>query len=255
MLLLGSLYNLSENIYLCRILVKIMRKILQLKISLNEIKPEIWRRFFVKDNISFEELHEIIQEVMGWENYHLWEFNINDNIITPPDEECEDNLNISEGDMDRFFMTPEFIKFKKEQDKKGEKLDFSKLHEMIEKFKKENEIPEQIDIDEPISRLINKEKQKFNYLYDFGDSWGHEIIVEKIIEDDGKQKGTFCLEGERACPTEDCGGVGGYENLIEVKKDKNHPDYGELIVNWLGEKHDFEEFDINGVNKRLIKLR
>ena len=51
-----------------------MGKILQLKISLKEIEPEIWRRFLVSSEISFHQLHEIIQEVMGWENYHLYSF-------------------------------------------------------------------------------------------------------------------------------------------------------------------------------------
>ncbi|MEK6874196.1 MAG: plasmid pRiA4b ORF-3 family protein [Nanoarchaeota archaeon] len=48
-----------------------MTKILQLKIVLDGITPKIWRRFLVKDNISFDDLHNVIQAVMGWENYHL----------------------------------------------------------------------------------------------------------------------------------------------------------------------------------------
>jgi len=60
-------------------------KILQLKISLTGSKPLIWRRFFVKSNITFHLLHEIIQKVMGWGDYHLYEFTIDDVHIT--DEE------------------------------------------------------------------------------------------------------------------------------------------------------------------------
>lgn len=47
---------------------------LTLHISLDEIKPEIWRRFVVSDNISLYELHETIQSVMGWTNSHLFTF-------------------------------------------------------------------------------------------------------------------------------------------------------------------------------------
>lgn len=54
-----------------------MAKILQLKIYLEDIEPKIWRRFLVSDSWTFDELHRIIQEVMGWENYHLYEFDIN----------------------------------------------------------------------------------------------------------------------------------------------------------------------------------
>jgi len=64
-----------------------MTKILQLKIRLNGIRPPIWRRFLVEDSITFEELHEIIQNVMGWENYHMYEFKLYGLRISEPDEE------------------------------------------------------------------------------------------------------------------------------------------------------------------------
>jgi len=47
-----------------------MTKILQLKISLEGIIPKIWRRFLVKENITFQELHNTIQIIMGWGDYH-----------------------------------------------------------------------------------------------------------------------------------------------------------------------------------------
>jgi integrase/recombinase XerD len=50
------------------------KSIYQLKITLLGIKPLIWRRFQVEDNITFSELHVIIQIVMDWENYHLHSF-------------------------------------------------------------------------------------------------------------------------------------------------------------------------------------
>ena len=48
--------------------------IYQLKISLNHIKPAIWRSFQVRSDVKLSKLHEIIQIVMGWENYHLYSF-------------------------------------------------------------------------------------------------------------------------------------------------------------------------------------
>ena len=50
--------------------------ILQLKISLNEVKPSIWRRIQVQDNIDFIDLHHIIQDSMGWLDYHLHQFSL-----------------------------------------------------------------------------------------------------------------------------------------------------------------------------------
>ena len=48
-----------------------MTKILQLKIVLKGSKPPVWRRFLVKDSMTFHKLHNIIQDVMGWKNCHL----------------------------------------------------------------------------------------------------------------------------------------------------------------------------------------
>jgi hypothetical protein len=63
---------------------------LQMKITLKGVSPPVWRRFMVQDNITFHKLHEIIQEVMGWGNYHLYEFDVKKFRIGLPDEDIED---------------------------------------------------------------------------------------------------------------------------------------------------------------------
>jgi hypothetical protein len=58
---------------------------------------------------------------------------------------------------------------------------------------------------------------KAKYLYDFGDGWVHEVLLEKVIE---RQEGVdypICLAGKRACPPEDCGGTWGYEDICKGK--------------------------------------
>jgi hypothetical protein len=57
--------------------------IYQLKITLKDIRPPIWRRILVAD-VSLEELHEIIQVAMGWENYHLYDFAFGSTRYTDP---------------------------------------------------------------------------------------------------------------------------------------------------------------------------
>ena len=64
-----------------------MQEIIQLKISLAHTKPLIWRRVLVHKDTSFFELHHIIQIVMGWKNYHLFEFNLEGFRIGEVDEE------------------------------------------------------------------------------------------------------------------------------------------------------------------------
>jgi len=65
-------------------------KALTIRISLTRIKPEIWRRFTILDDITLYELHEIIQRVMGWTNTHLYSFIIKGTEYT--DEETVDEL-------------------------------------------------------------------------------------------------------------------------------------------------------------------
>ncbi|CAM4176550.1 plasmid pRiA4b ORF-3 family protein [Paenibacillus alkaliterrae] len=55
------------------------------KIELNDIAPKIWRQFQFHPEITFHQLHKIIQIVMGWEDYHLYEFEIGGRVIGLPD--------------------------------------------------------------------------------------------------------------------------------------------------------------------------
>ncbi|MCX6750099.1 MAG: plasmid pRiA4b ORF-3 family protein, partial [Candidatus Pacearchaeota archaeon] len=105
-----------------------------------------------------------------------------------------------------------------------------------------------------IKKLLNKKGLKFNYTYDFGDSWEHIILIEDIQEKKPNEKLTpVCIEGKNACPPEDCGGIGDYEDILKIRKNKKHPQYKEMIVGWLGEDFDPEKFDIKKVNGRLQK--
>ncbi len=231
-----------------------MPKIIQFKISLEEIEPKIWRKFLIYDDITFEKLHEIIQKLMSWENYHLWSFKINKKEITPENEE-NGNFNPAEDTFKKLFSSPEFIKMLEEQNlskKGGVALDVNKINAILEKTKKDTKNEHPLILTK-VDELINKKGQKFQYIYDFGDSWKHTLIVEKIFENKEKYKQIpICLEGERACPPEDCGGIWGYGELIEIKKDKKHPDYEERIKNWLGEDFNFEEFNIERINEKLL---
>lgn len=112
---------------------------------------------------------------------------------------------------------------------------------------------EKLDADELIlSDIFTTEKQKYTYIYDFGDSWVHMITLEKILE-----KSTLypvCLDGNGKCPPEDCGGIGGFYQMKEVLADKKHPEYGEYME-WLGleddEIWDAEEFNMDEINIEL----
>jgi hypothetical protein len=101
-----------------------------------------------------------------------------------------------------------------------------------------------------LGKLITGEKERFQYLYDFGDGWEHEILVEKILPLEQGIHYPVCVTGKRACPPEDCGGVPGYGLLLEILKDPSHPEHEEMFE-WLPGDFDSEKFDIEWVNSRL----
>jgi hypothetical protein len=104
-----------------------------------------------------------------------------------------------------------------------------------------------------LGKFVQQEGQKFVYEYDFGDSWEHELLLEKILEPEAGASYPRCLKGKRACPPEDCGGVWGYQELLEVLQDPEHPEYEEMRE-WVDEEFDPEVFDLEGVNQRLSRL-
>jgi hypothetical protein len=86
----------------------------------------------------------------------------------------------------------------------------------------------------------------FNYTYDFGDNWEHRVTVEKVLEASPVASLPVCLDGRRAGPPEDCGGVSGYEELLAVLADRSHPEHAERAEwasAWGGATLDPEAFD------------
>ena len=102
-----------------------------------------------------------------------------------------------------------------------------------------------------LHQLLKTAKDTMKYEYDFGDSWEHKIVLEKILPHDKAQQLPRCVAGKRSCPPEDCGGVWGYEEMLELLKHPEDPEYEERME-WLGGEFDPEEFDVDGVNLQLI---
>ncbi len=111
-------------------------------------------------------------------------------------------------------------------------------------------------LNEDLVRLnqVGGVKTKFSYEYDFGDGWEHQIVVEKVLPPVEGQQYPICVKGKRACPPEDCGGIWGYEEMVQIMADPNHPEYEERLE-WLGEEFDPEAFDLDAVNQLLSKMR
>jgi len=90
----------------------------------------------------------------------------------------------------------------------------------------------------------------FHYEYDFGDGWEHEIVVENDTASKDTKHPFYCIEGERACPPDDCGGPRGYKNLLDILSDPDNPEYEERL-DWIGGRFDSECFDPDDCNRSL----
>ncbi|MCK5478748.1 MAG: plasmid pRiA4b ORF-3 family protein [Methylococcales bacterium] len=103
-----------------------------------------------------------------------------------------------------------------------------------------------------LNQLLKSEKDTINYEYDFGDGWEHKVILEKILPFNTDNKLPCCTSGKRSCPPEDCGGIWGYQDLIDTLNDSEHPEH-ESMLEWLGGGFDPEAFDIKEINKLLLE--
>lgn len=81
-----------------------------------------------------------------------------------------------------------------------------------------------------------------DYEYDFGDGWRHEVVLEEISGGLTSTQYPICVDGARACPPEDCGGVHGYKELLAILRDPGHEEYPGTWQ-WVGTSYDPAAFD------------
>lgn len=173
--------------------------VLQLKITLAETDPVVWRRVLVHSDTTLHGLHRAIQFTMEWLDYHLYQFTVRGKHYEAPLPEAEeaDSTRVTLGDLGL---------------EKGE---------------------------------------SFTYVYDFGDEWVHEIVVEARRRPSRDEWLPWLLGGERAGPPEDCGGVGGFADLLEALGDPGHSEHEESR-RWVGDDYDPAAFPVRAVRHSLL---
>lgn len=142
------------------------RRLLQFKVTLRGISPPIWRQILVWKDFTLSQLHRVLQVVMGWENYHLYEFRIGGRMYRDPHPDNEREI-----------------------------LDATRTR---------------------IRKLLSGIGAEFEYVYDFGDYWQHDLLLEAILPPPQNTSYPRCIGGERNCPPQDAGGPRGYEDYLEA---------------------------------------
>jgi hypothetical protein len=98
----------------------------------------------------------------------------------------------------------------------------------------------------------NRRLRRFKYTYDFGDGWEHEIEFEGAAPAEAGQKYPCCIDGQRACPPEDVGGVWGYPEFLEAIRNPQHEEH-ESLLEWIGGEFDPEAFSAAAATKAMRK--
>ncbi|MER7131304.1 plasmid pRiA4b ORF-3 family protein [Streptosporangium saharense] len=177
----------------------------RIKVTLAGSRPPIWRRLEVPSEITLRALHDILQAVFGWEDYHMWAFESPHGRYGVADRE----LQIADAATRR------------------------------------------------LGQIAAEPGDRLGYTYDFGDNWEHVIAVEAVTPAEPGVAYPRCLTGRRACPPEDCGGIWGYDDLMEILADPEHEEHEERLE-WLGldsaDQFDPAAFDLSETNAALSHL-
>ena len=171
----------------------------QLKVTLLDSRPPIWRRFQVESGVTLQRLHHILQVVMGWTDSHMHGYR-------------------------RPAAGPS-----------GTRRRLLPIESADEKATR-------------VADVLRRPKDKLFYEYDFGDSWEHEVLLERIVSRTPGERYPMVVAGRGACPPEDVGGLSGYYHFLEAVKDARHPDHEEMIE-WAGGRFDAAAFDVQTANR------
>jgi len=177
----------------------------QFKITLQDVKPVVWRRIQTPARYSFWDLHVAIQDAMGWKDKHLHEFRI----LHPEKRELE-SIGIPDDD------------------------DFGPDTDVVPGWERS------------VAKYFSGENPSATYVYDFGDDWNHEVVLEQTVSAAKPLPQPVCLDGGGACPPEDCGGPNGYAEFLRAIKKPGSPRGGELLE-WVGGSFDPRGFDVKDV--------
>jgi hypothetical protein len=121
-----------------------------------------------------------------------------------------------------------------------------------------DELDQRGDIEDERAHVLQdvaKRGASFLYEYDFGDSWEHDVKVQRVSPT-AKRVAPRCLGGERACPPEDCGGAPGYANLLEALADPNHEEHAGMRE-WVPKGFDPERYRVKtkDLSREMAQLK
>lgn len=194
---------------------------LEVRVELVDSEPEIWRQLEIRNTMTLNQVHQVLQAAFGWEDVHLHRFTAEDPFAPPRPIDGE---------------IPEA-------------LQWLPRHECEEP----DDRPEE---DCSLDQLLTLGAGAAFYEYDFGDSWLHRLELMSRRPADEDTPPARLIDGARRGPLEDSGGFPGYEAMMDALADPSHPDHAEhseWVAEITGSDKPFDPafLDIPAVNRAL----
>jgi prevent-host-death family protein len=97
------------------------------------------------------------------------------------------------------------------------------------------------------------EGSQLRYVYDLGDDWRHDILVETVGPAEAGARYPRCVAGAGAGPPEDVGGPAGFREFLDAVADRGHPEHTQYLE-WIGGDFDPSRFDLKEINEIMATV-
>lgn len=219
-------------------------QVLQFKLTLDDFKPRVYRRVQVRSDMTMGQFAHVIMTLFRMEVSHLYAFAF-------PDYKVERKVAGFP-----FPLPPQPVRFELFGDFADDEPDGETLFDIAD---------ESLTLASVLARFPSK---RFTFEYDTGDGWGITILFEKIVPEGKAAPDPLpcVLKGEGYGIVEDCGGVWGLAQLIDLVKRRaagqpiEDTGYDEpRRLEWLDDLHPEaaeallapEAFDVAAANRAL----
>jgi hypothetical protein len=160
----------------------------RIRVDLEQARPPIWRRLDVRSDLTLDTVHQVLQGAFGWADYHLHRFALGGDVFDRRAEHFLCPFDVEEGE--------------------------------------DTGVPaSEVRLDE----TLTEPGDVLRYCYDYGDSWELALRLEEVLPlASGTAPAAVCVDGRRAAPPEDCGGLRDAAGVAEVLDDPARFDVDEV---------------------------
>jgi hypothetical protein len=186
--------------------------IYRVRVDLDDAHPPIWRRLDLRSNLPLDVVHQVLQVSFDWTDSHLHRFSLGGLAFNEHSQLFLCPYDVEEGDLEDDGLPASDVRLDETLQERGDVL---------------------------------------HYLYDYGDTWELTLRLEEILPASADSPTACVVDGRRAAPPEDCGGLTDAETLAEVLDDPTRFELDEINQGLRAPYFILSEY---GVDQRLVDL-